>query len=92
MDWHHKPDRFVALMASVAPKHVFADITHRAASSTASEIEVELRDRGLRSCSTKLRNIRDEPDDILDWDEDPDPYRLKDMTPGAEEHWCPSDV
>ena len=77
----NKPDRFVALMARVAPKHVFADVTHRAVSLTASEIEAELRDRGLPpELLDSLRNI---PDDVLDWDEDPDPYRLKDVTPDA---------
>jgi hypothetical protein len=64
----NKPDRFVALMARVAPKHVFADVTHRAVSLTASEIEAELRDRGLPpELLDSLRNI---PDDVLDWDED----------------------
>jgi hypothetical protein len=40
-----------------------------------------LRDRGLPpELLDSLRNI---PDDVLDWDEDPDPYRLKDVTPDA---------
>jgi hypothetical protein len=43
----NRPDRFVALMARVAPKHVFADVTHHNDALTEAEIEAELRERGL---------------------------------------------
>jgi hypothetical protein len=43
----NRPDRFVALMAHVAPKQVFADVTHHDNSMTDAEIEAELRERGL---------------------------------------------
>lgn len=42
----NKSECFLALMARVAPKQVFADITRRSA-KTVEEIEAELRDRGL---------------------------------------------
>ena len=43
----HKAERFVALMSHIAPKQVFADVTHRNDALTKDEIEAELRDRGL---------------------------------------------
>jgi hypothetical protein len=76
----NRPERFVALMARVAPKQVFADVTHRSAKTTA-EIEAELRDRGLPlDLMDYLLKVPEE----LDPDEDPDPYGLmKDVTPPA---------
>jgi hypothetical protein len=71
----HKADRFIALMARGAPKHVFADVTHHDKSMTDEEIEAELIDRGLPlDLLPMLLNV---PEDTqLDDDEDPDPYRL----------------
>jgi ribosomal protein S18 acetylase RimI-like enzyme len=75
----NRPDRFVALIARVAPKHVFADVTHRNAAMTSAEIEAELRERGLPA--ELLEHLLNAPEE-LDWDEDPDPYNLmKDVTP-----------
>jgi hypothetical protein len=74
----HKSDRFIALMARVAPKHVFSDVTHRT-ELTVTEIEAELRDRGLPV--ELLDHLLNAPEE-LDWDEDPDPYGLmKNVTP-----------
>jgi hypothetical protein len=73
----HKPDRFIALMARVAPKHVFADVTHNTP-MTSEEVEAELRERGLPV--ELLDSLLTAPEE-LDDDEDPDPYGLlKDVT------------
>jgi hypothetical protein len=76
----HKPDRFIALMARVAPKQVFADVTHRSA-KTKAEIEAELHERGLPI--ELLDHLMKMPVE-LDPDEDPDQYGLmKDVTPAS---------
>jgi hypothetical protein len=65
----NRPERFVALMARVAPKHVFADVTHPSA-LTSAEIEAELRERGLpMELLPFLLNVPE--DEALDADEDP---------------------
>jgi hypothetical protein len=43
----HKADRFLGLMGRVAPKQVYAEVTHHDGSMTDTEIEAELRERGL---------------------------------------------
>jgi hypothetical protein len=66
-------------MARVAPKHVFADMTHRDAPMTSEDIEAELRERGIPV--EMLQSLLKAPVE-LDWDEDPDPYHLmKDVAP-----------
>jgi hypothetical protein len=79
----NRPDRFVALMARVAPKHVFADVTHQNDALTEAEIEAELRERGLPlELLPMLLNVPE--DHELDFDEDPDPYHMmKDVTPAS---------
>jgi hypothetical protein len=75
----HKAERFLALMARVAPKQVFADVTHRDAMMTREEVEAEMRERGIPV--ELLNSIMKAPVE-LDWDEDPDPYNsMKDVTP-----------
>jgi hypothetical protein len=77
----HKAERFIALMARVAPKHVFADVTHRDAVMTSEEVEAELRERGIPV--EMLQSLLKAPVE-LDWDEDPDPYHLmKEVTPAS---------
>jgi hypothetical protein len=77
----NKPDRFVALMARVAPKHIFADVTHEDAVMTSEEVEAELRERGIPV--EMLQSLLKAPVE-LDWDEDPDPYHLmKEVTPAS---------
>ena len=77
----HKAERFLALMARVAPKHVFADVTHHNGALTDAEIEAELKDRGLPlDLLPLLMNVPE--DNELDFDENPDPYNtMKDVTP-----------
>ena len=76
----HKADRFIALMARVAPKHVFADVTHNTP-MTREEVEAELRERGFPV--ELLDSLLAAPEE-LDDDEDPDPYGLlKDVTPAS---------
>jgi hypothetical protein len=75
----HKAERFLALMARVAPKQVFADVTHHDAVMTREEVEAEMRERGIPV--ELLNSIMNAPVE-LDWDEDPDPYNsMKDVTP-----------
>jgi hypothetical protein len=77
----HRSERFIALMARVAPKQVFADVTHRDATLTIEEVEAELRDRGIPV--EMLHSLLKAPVE-LDWDEDPDPYNtMKDVTPSG---------
>jgi hypothetical protein len=66
----NRPERFVALMARVAPKHVFADVTHPNGALTSAEIEAELRERGLpMDLLPFLLNVPE--DEALDAGEDP---------------------
>jgi hypothetical protein len=75
----HKSERFLALMARLAPKQVFADVTHHDAVMTREEVEAEMRERGIPV--ELLNSIMKAPVE-LDWDEDPDPYGLmKNVTP-----------
>jgi hypothetical protein len=76
----NRPDRFVALMAHVAPKQVFADVTHHENSMTDTEIEAEMRERGLPVDLLPFL-LKLPVDEALQLDEDPDPYHLKDRTP-----------
>jgi hypothetical protein len=80
----NKPERFVALMARVAPRHVFADVTHHDDDSmTAAELEAELIDRGLPLDLLPML-LKYPEDDRLDPGEDPDPYHMmKDVTPAS---------
>ena len=64
----HKAERFLALMARVAPKQVFADVTHHDATMTIEEVEAELRDRGIPV--EMLQSLLKAPVE-LDWDEAP---------------------
>jgi hypothetical protein len=74
----HKAERFITLLAHVAPKKVFAEVTHRAR-KTSAEVEAELRERGIPV--ELLDSLLAAPEE-LDDDEDPDPYGLmKDVTP-----------
>jgi hypothetical protein len=74
----HKAERFLILLARVAPKKLFAEVTHRAA-MTSAEVEAELRERGI---PVKLLDSLLAAPDELDDDEDTDPYGLmKDVTP-----------
>jgi hypothetical protein len=77
----HKADRFIALMARVSPKHVFADVTHHDGGLTKDEIEAELRERGLPiDLLPLLLNVPE--DEVLDPGANPDPYGLmKNVTP-----------
>jgi hypothetical protein len=79
----HKADRFIALMARGAPKHVFADVAHHNCAMTAAEIEAELKERGLPTDLLPfLLNVPE--DEELDFDENPDPFnRMKDATPAG---------
>ena len=77
----HKAERFLALMARVAPKQVFADVTHHDDGLTAAELEAELIDRGLPLDLLPML-LKYPEDDRLDANEDPDPYHMmKDVTP-----------
>jgi hypothetical protein len=64
----HKPERFITLLARVAPKQVFADVTHRPV-LTSAEVEAELRERGIPV--ELLDSLLAAPDE-LDDDEEPD--------------------
>jgi hypothetical protein len=70
----NKADRFIALMARVAPKHVFADVTHDDGAMTKDEIEAELKDRGLPVDLLPLL-LKISEDEVLDPDENPDQFR-----------------
>jgi hypothetical protein len=85
----NRPDRFVALMAHVAPKQVFADVTHHDDSMTDAEIEAELRERGLPVDLLPFL-LKLPVDETLQEGENPDPYglKLKDVTP----EMAPSDT
>jgi hypothetical protein len=72
----HKPERFVALMSRIAPKHVIAQVTHSI--MTREETDAELKDLGLPP--DLIEHLRLAPQE-LDYDEDPDPYRMVDVTP-----------
>jgi hypothetical protein len=69
----HKPERFITLLARVAPKQVFADVTHRPV-LTSAEVEAELRERGIPV--ELLDSLLAAPDE-LDDDEVDDPYGLR---------------
>jgi hypothetical protein len=70
----NKPERFVALMARVAPKHVFADVTHHDDGMTAAELGAELIDRGLPL--DLLPILLKYPEDDTEAYPDPWPVRL----------------
>ena len=75
----HKPERFVALMSRIAPKHVIAQVTHSI--MTREETDAELKDLGLPpELIEHLRLAQQE----LDYDEDPDPYKMVDVTPSDD--------
>jgi hypothetical protein len=76
----NRPDRFVALMAHVAPKQVYADVTHHDGSMTDTEIEAELRERGLPTDLLPFL-LKLPVDEALQDGEESDPYHLKDITP-----------
>jgi hypothetical protein len=61
-------------MARVAPKHVFADVTHDDGAMTKDEIEAELKDRGLPVDLLPLL-LKISEDEVLDPDENPDQFR-----------------
>jgi hypothetical protein len=75
----NRPDRFISLMSRVAPKQVFADVTHSIL--TQAETEAQLRERGLPV--ELLEHLRKAPV-IRDLDEDDDPYRLNDDVTSQE--------
>jgi hypothetical protein len=63
----HKSERFLGLMARVAPKQVFADVTHSVL--TRAETEAQLEERGLPV--ELLEHLRKAPV-VLDDDENED--------------------
>jgi hypothetical protein len=79
----HKAERFLGLMARVAPKQVYADVTHHESSMTDTEIEAELRERGLPVDLLPFL-LKLPVDETLQEGEEDDPYglKLKDVTPG----------
>jgi hypothetical protein len=82
----NRPERLVALMSRGIPKQVYANVTHKVI-RTPQEIDAELRERGLPV--ELLEHLRMMPD-VLQQDEDPDPYGLlKDVTPVSDENVTP---
>ena len=75
----HRADRFIALMARVAPKHVIAQVQHSI--MTREETDAELKDLGLPP--ELIEHLRVAPQE-LDYDEDPDPYKMVDVTPSDD--------
>jgi hypothetical protein len=66
-------------MSRIAPKHVIAQVTHSI--MTREETDAELKDLGLPSeLIEHLRLAQQE----LDYDEDPDPYKMVDVTPSDD--------
>jgi hypothetical protein len=76
----HKAERFLALMGRVAPKQTYTEVTHRDGSMTDTEIEAELRERGLPVDLLPFL-LKLPVDEALQEGEDPDPYGLKPITP-----------
>jgi hypothetical protein len=73
----NEPKTYMALLARVLPYYIVKELPDKTIISR-DEAMAQLRERGLPL--ELIDHLRRAPE-VLDADEDPDPYRLKDVTP-----------
>jgi len=73
----NEPKTYMALLARIMPYYIVNELPDKAIISR-DEALAQLRDRGLPE--ELINHLRRAPD-VLDVGEDPDPYRMKDVTP-----------